>query len=401
MLSAGAVALAAAAGHAQASFTGVGDLTGGATSSGAFAVSTDGQVVVGESESASGTEAVRWTAGGGIAGLGFLSAGAPYSSAKAVSDDGAVIVGHSHGAGGFQRAFRSSGGAMAALAGQSCANCDPLTEGLGVSGNGLVAVGSSLARPAVGPLRLDPVRWPNGGTALVDLGNLAASEEVGQAFGASLTGSVIVGVHQSTAGKDAWQWSGAGLVALPRLSTTTPVVATAYAVSRDASTIVGTSTTRTLTLPGGTVVAVEPQAVRWTGAGHATLESLGGLPGAQGIDSAARGVAPDGARIVGRTRGSAGESRAFVWDAANGMRDLATLLSADHGLDLSGWQLVEARGVSGENGGAYTVVGTGVDPQGDAQGWVAVIPLPEPGGAASLAGAALAALCRRRSARRR
>ena len=372
--------LAAGDAGAQASFTGVGDLTGGAASSSALGVSADGLVAVGESESASGTEAFRWTAGAGISGLGFLSGATPFSTAQAVSSDGSVIAGHSNGSGGFQRAYRWTAGSMTALNGQSCANCDPITEGLGVSGDGLVVVGSSLGRNfGNAPLHLDPVRWAGGGAALFDLGNLPATEEVGQAFGASSTGSVIAGVHQSSGGKDAFYWSGAGLVALPRLSLTTPVVATAYAVSSDAATIVGTSTRRTLTLPGGTVVAVEPQAVRWTGAGYATLENLGTLPGGSSIDSTARAVTPNGSHVVGRARGPGGTNRAFLWDAVNGMRDLATLLSVEHGLDLTGWQLTEARGVSGEVGGALSIVGKGVDPLGNPQGWVAVVPLPEPG----------------------
>ena len=41
-------------------FMGLGDLSGGAQSSGAYAVTPDGANVVGRSESASGGEALRW-----------------------------------------------------------------------------------------------------------------------------------------------------------------------------------------------------------------------------------------------------------------------------------------------------------------------------------------------------
>ena len=47
----------------QPEFFGLGDLSGGAVSSAATAVSADGLVVVGESESGSGTQAFRWTEG--------------------------------------------------------------------------------------------------------------------------------------------------------------------------------------------------------------------------------------------------------------------------------------------------------------------------------------------------
>jgi probable HAF family extracellular repeat protein len=262
------------------SFTGVGDLAGGATDSVAYAISADGQVVVGESESTSGTQAFRWTRSGGISGLGFVSMVDPSSTARAISSNGAVIVGSSNDAGGVWRAFRWSAGVFTLLGNQSCSGCDPITEGLGLSWDGLVAVGSSVARGGGGsPLHVDPVRWAGGGTTLSDLGNFTASEEVGQALGASQNGALIVGNHTSTGGKDAFYWNGSGLVALPRLYGGTPIAASAAAVSRDATTIVGFSTKRTITLPNGTVVAADSQAVRWTGASFGTATQLGSLHG--------------------------------------------------------------------------------------------------------------------------
>jgi probable HAF family extracellular repeat protein len=72
---------------------GLGDLPGGAFSSIAYNVSTDGSVVVGRSASASGSEAFRWTSGGGMVGLGDLAGGAFDSSASAISSDGLIVVG--------------------------------------------------------------------------------------------------------------------------------------------------------------------------------------------------------------------------------------------------------------------------------------------------------------------
>jgi len=54
---------------------GLGDLAGGIFASSALGVSANGLVVVGESESTSGTQAFRWTSGGGIVGLGDLPGG--------------------------------------------------------------------------------------------------------------------------------------------------------------------------------------------------------------------------------------------------------------------------------------------------------------------------------------
>ena len=56
--------------EAGATFTPLGDLAGGSFSSQALCVSANGTVVVGQARSASGDEAFRWTAGGGMVGLG-------------------------------------------------------------------------------------------------------------------------------------------------------------------------------------------------------------------------------------------------------------------------------------------------------------------------------------------
>jgi len=72
---------------------GLGDLQGGAHVSVAYAVSANGEVVIGESISSNGNEAFRWTEADGMIGLGFLSGFTSSSVAKGVSADGSVIVG--------------------------------------------------------------------------------------------------------------------------------------------------------------------------------------------------------------------------------------------------------------------------------------------------------------------
>ena len=61
----------------NAFFQGLGDLPGGDFKSAAYAISADGSVVAGQSSSASGSEAFRWTLAGGIVGLGDLAGGYP------------------------------------------------------------------------------------------------------------------------------------------------------------------------------------------------------------------------------------------------------------------------------------------------------------------------------------
>src|SRR4029079_10603321 len=72
--------------QAQMTFTPLGDLPGGTFFSEATAVSADGLVVVGVSNSASGREeAFRWTRAGGMVALGDLPGGTFQSVARHVS----------------------------------------------------------------------------------------------------------------------------------------------------------------------------------------------------------------------------------------------------------------------------------------------------------------------------
>lgn len=76
---------------------GLGDLPGGPFRSTAFAISSDGSTIIGESDSASGHEAFLWTDSAGMRGLGDLPGSVFNSAALAVSADGSVVVGTSVG----------------------------------------------------------------------------------------------------------------------------------------------------------------------------------------------------------------------------------------------------------------------------------------------------------------
>ncbi|MBM3392142.1 MAG: hypothetical protein FJY34_09255, partial [Betaproteobacteria bacterium] len=111
---AAALPLLSASVQAQ-SFTPLGDLAGGNFESIAYGTSADGSVVVGRGESASGTEAFRWTQAGGMVGLGDLAGGIFHSVASGVSADGSVVVGNSESASGTE-AFRwTQAGGMVGL----------------------------------------------------------------------------------------------------------------------------------------------------------------------------------------------------------------------------------------------------------------------------------------------
>jgi probable HAF family extracellular repeat protein len=83
------------AGTADDRMIGLGDLPGGRESSEASAISSDGTVIVGRSDSDAGVEAFRWTASEGMVGLGDLCGSDFLSNAEAVSADGSIVLGFS------------------------------------------------------------------------------------------------------------------------------------------------------------------------------------------------------------------------------------------------------------------------------------------------------------------
>lgn len=72
----------------------IGILPGGSAAAEARAISNDGTVAVGFSQSATGWEAFRWTPAGGIVGLGDLPSGTFESLAYGMTPDGATAVGY-------------------------------------------------------------------------------------------------------------------------------------------------------------------------------------------------------------------------------------------------------------------------------------------------------------------
>ena len=98
-------------------------------------------------------------------------------------------------------------------------------------------------------------------------------------------------------------------------------------------------------------------------------------------------------RFTGRLRysHSGSDYEAFIWDAVHGMRSLRDVLVSDFGLDLSGWTLRYAEGISDDG---MTIIGHGNNPDGNTEAWMAVI--PEPATLSLLAFACPIILCRKR-----
>lgn len=100
-----------------------------------------------------------------------------------------------------------------------------------------------------------------------------------------------------------------------------------------------------------------------------------------GDHSVAYDTNADGSVIVGYSETPSsgppfGPSAApFLWDAAHGMRNLQDLLVDEYGVDLEGLELENATGIS-DNG--RTIVGYGINEDGDTEGWIVVVPEPAP-----------------------
>jgi probable HAF family extracellular repeat protein len=318
---------------AEAMFMGLGDLPGGGFYSETRGISADGSVVVGQSNSASGKEAFYWTSDGGMVGLGDLPGGSFSSQANAVSGDGSVVVGRGVSATGDLDAFRWENGVMTSLGGQG--------DGAeGVSADGSVVVGI-----AKHPSGIEQAfRW----TALDGIVGLGGMTLV--AHGVSADGLVVVG-RGITGGIEAFRWTATdGVVALGQPSSF------ASGASADGSVVVGEAR------PSG-----KGQGFRWTQAGGLVL-----LPDSPNYQSTAYAVSADGSAVVGAGVGIGGGIYwgAAIWDETNAIRNIQDLLVNDLGLDLTGWHLSRATGISADG---RTIVGWGTNPSGFTEAWMAVL----------------------------
>ncbi|MFC7339408.1 hypothetical protein ACFQY0_19605 [Haloferula chungangensis] len=296
-------------------------------------LSADGKIATGYAAfglGASSNRAVRWVEGSGLSNIGTLSGGSfQYSEGRDISDDGLRIVGQSSSSAGFRGFLWTSGGSptMLNLGVVASGNLGGISEANGISGNGLMVVGSSTA---------------NSGTPATDTTPEIITSQQTQAFKYSVATS-RVGLGDLAGG---------------------PVDSSAYAASYDGAVIVGYGT------PGTSI----NHGVIWTDSG---MQSVGDLPG--GAEACRLyDVNADGTIAVGLGNDETGRA-AVIWDADNGLRKLSTLISG-LGIDLSGWKLETAQGISADGD---VIVGNGTNPAGKKEAWrltgaLALYAEPEP-----------------------
>lgn len=276
----------------------------------ANAVSANGSVVVGTSSS----QAFRWTAGGGIVGIPILPGGF-YSSGFGVSGDGTIVVGQSQNGAGSREAFywTSAGG----------------TVGLGTLDSGP----NIFAESSANAISTD-------GQVIVGFTTSDAYPERGEAFRRTQAGGMV--------GLGTLNGTGSGTYSV------------AKAVNANGSVIVGQSSSNTVV----DIFGSSGEAFRWTQGGG--MVGLGALNPTD-FESSALAVNADGSVVVGYSLDQTFTYHAFRWKADTGMKSVQSLLAAA-GVNVTGWSLEQANGVSADGN---VIVGSGTDPNGDGQAWIA------------------------------
>ncbi|MCZ6651506.1 MAG: dockerin type I domain-containing protein [Planctomycetota bacterium] len=338
--------VAAVSAGQPASFQGLGDLPGGDFSSWGYALPADGSAVIGSSDVGQMlSQTFRWTQAEGIDCLRDLSGACVEWSAIGISGDGSVVVGHFL-IGGEGVRWTVSGGIELLNPGVMSAPYD-------ASADGSVIVGQ--ARFGGSDSYDHTFRWTQAG-GMVDLGTLGGPNSA--AHSVSADGSVVVGISESSPpfNVQAFRWTEAeGMVGLGGLSEGA-TQSTAEAVSADGSVIVG-----------GSESPVGFEAFSWTQEGG--MAALGFLPGGF-VSSRATAVSADGSVIVGRSRTDPLFAEVFIWDSIHGMRNLREVLIEQGVTDVVDWTLKHAPVISADG---QTIAGSGANPNGDLEGWIATL----------------------------
>lgn len=352
----------------QASFQGLGFFEDGFNHSSANSVSNNNVVVGYAKDGLQHNVTMRWTEENGMVNMG-LSAGVQYvpvSYAYDISADGMVTAGSmvtttiiNNYLAVRDEAFRWTEQegmvGLGHLPGPGPENKKSYAHA--VSSDGSVIVGASLSS-----FRPQAFRWTEQG-GMVGLGDFPGPvgyADYSRANDVSADGSVIVGVGESSSGREAFIWTEQnGLIGLSDLPGGL-FQSEAYVVSANGQVVAGR---------GETDFGYE--FFRWTQQGG--MVSLGSL--VPNIDNYSKptGITADGSIIVGNIVTYAFERETFIWDETNGIRNLENVLINDYGLDLTGWSLRTVGSVASDG---QTFVGTGINPDGFTEAWIATIPEP-------------------------
>jgi uncharacterized membrane protein len=317
-------------------------------------ISGDGSVVVG-SRTPQGGPLFRWTAAEGVVNIGG------FGQLARISRDGRTIVSTAKGPDGVVSAAIWQGGTswrvLGGLPGQKPLD-NKLSTAYSVSGDGSIIVGLLYTSPA------HAFRW-DAVNGMVDLGSIHGRNS--RANWISADGHVIVGwdedpTQQTGLFYDVWRgaiwWSGIESLIHPF-----GWIGPAEATNGSGSIIVGRGHP-----------AAPRHAYMYT-AWNGQVEDLGALdrgltPGAQRENdtSGAFAVSDDPSIVVGES--GLTPPAAFIWTPQEGMVSLLDYLKERGATGLDRWWLLGAGSIAPDG---KTVAGTGINPDGDVEGWVAIL----------------------------
>ncbi len=323
-------------------------------------MSTDGSVVAGNSASGG----FIWSQANGVVGLG-----AGTTTAGVGIKNGTVVVGGLAG-GNAARWDGTTAGAgswtQLPLVGGTTA-WTPLCTSAQSGSPGNVFIGGN-SNGSTG--QKSAVRYKESSASTTSLPLPSSGNKDAYIYGISDAGS-YAGRYQYGATSPSGSRQAMGGATLTALSPligppSTGNEGVANTISRDGTKAGGWSTSLTSSRQG-TIWTIAnptvPAAVPFlSGDDYAEVQSLNGDGSTAGGYSALAGNV-------------AGTKKAFLWDAANGTRNLQTLLTTQYGLDLTGWTLQEVKAMSSDG---KVLAGNGLH-NGAAEAWIVflgVAPLP-------------------------
>lgn len=278
----------------------LGDLPGDIVDSRAYAVSGEGNVIVGYSYAAQCERAFRWTELTGMVQLGNTPAG-HHSYARAISTDGLYAFGDQGGPSGFFATRWDPSGAFWVLGDLPGGRSESGANACSADGNQATGVSSSS--------RGDEAFHWTAGVGMVPIGDLSGGGFESRGWGMSADGSVIVGQGTSSLGDEAFRWTSAGgMVALGDIPGA-DVDSIAHAVSADGSIIVGRGEG-----PGDRSVAfIWDEANGMRSLRDVLIAEFGLGSQLQGWQLfVAKGISADGMTVTGQGRNPSGQDEGWI-----------------------------------------------------------------------------------------
>ncbi len=339
--------------------------------------------------------------------LPWIPGESPYSEAWGVSGDGSTVVGSvPSGPQNYVRPVRWTEGILEILPlpASSAPGSGPAGQGLGISGDGSVVVGTFAGRA---------FHWSQD-TGSSSLGTLSTTTPYSGARAVSSDGTHVYGQTNDPRGAVGYVWTASGgMESMGRMPGPYSGATSPNAANGDGSVVVGSAEVvgtpsriaviwsdgrlSALPSPPGEIIYSDAYDISgrfiagsalldgpWPRQTHAVVWDLHNefapriLASPEGARQtiadaiSANGVVAGGQSIIGD------KAHAVLWDQLGNLHYLAEQLESA-GLETEGWQFLGVTGISDDG---LTLVGNGINPEGISQAWIIrdFQFVPEPGG---------------------